>query len=204
LGSAVEPATERDFFWEFVLAEFHSYRWRNSYRLGLTRAASSALQRATRKELGDSDWESLRNVLISYRRPIIEDVLQLEPVWRYEQFSIADLPSVKFMGMGMDDFIRVAPNHTLNELALAHRAGSDTNNDWFVNGLNYLLMDYDPRRTRGVPIFLSEGGGSPFILIEGLTRSTAVVFRTLTGQPVPQELRVLIGVSPALRTWRRA
>jgi hypothetical protein len=193
-------ASERDLFWEFARAESDSARYASYLAPNLTPKLIAALAADNRSSLSEGDWGILRQAVWALRWPLLSELLDLGVTWSYGPFETKELGNVRFIRMTA--FIYVAPSRTLSELALAHQVGNSPQGEDFGEKLGKILRSFDPQRMRGAPVLLTENGAPPYLLIEGLSRTTALTIRFQKGENIPQRIRVLFGVCPKLRTWK--
>lgn len=198
-----EPATARDLFWEFASAEFDCDRYGHRYRPGLTATLTSALAAGDKGSLSADDWNKLASTVASVRAALTLGPIQLGTTWQYGALPTDQLANVLFVRM--PDFEEVAPSRTIGELArgildgkkFRERAGEQD----FGMMAKRRAKDFSVSKLRGAIVLLSAGGFPPYLLIEGLTRATALTIRIQRGESVPRTVRVLFGVCPRLADW---
>jgi hypothetical protein len=195
----------RDLFWEFARAETASERFAHTLRPKLDTPIVQALDADDRTRLSDFEWDKLALGVLSLRAPLTLGPLLLGTMWRYDSVPPQELASVRFVHMA--DFESVAPSRTIKELAERVRAGAKfphRDEGDFGEMVLRRAHDFDPAKLRGALILLSEDGAPPYLLIEGLTRATALTVRTQLGEPAPPTIRALIGTCARLSDWRFA
>jgi hypothetical protein len=198
-----KPASNRDLFWEFAQAEFDCERYGHLYRPRLSAALVSALEAGEKSGLTDNDWNQLASAVASVRTALTLGPLRLGTTWQYDTFRTDRLGAVRFVRM--PDFEEVAPSRTIDELARGIREGKKfrerPGEEDFGAMAERRAREFEVSKLRGAIILLSTDGSPPYLLIEGLTRSTALTIRVQRREAVPSAVSVLIGTCPNLGSW---
>jgi hypothetical protein len=199
-----EPALAADLFWEFARAESVSDRYRDRYRPLLDSNLVRALDGDDRTGLSDVDWDKLAIAVLNVRWPMTLGPIRLATSWHYDTFTTRELGSLRFVHM--EDFESVAPSRTISELARGIHAGNKfpprADEEDFGKMAERRAREFDAAKLRGAIVLLCIDGLPPYLLIEGLTRVTALTLRAQRSEPVPSTVRVLIGTCPNLADWR--
>ncbi len=202
--SRLGGASERDLYWEWVRAEVDvpagSARYLDRLGHGLDERRLSVLAGGAREQLSEPDWEALQAAFRRLRGDFLDPLLGPGTAWFYGDLPIAELREVRIPNLTIS-FVPIAPSRRLEEFVRALDAGKETPD--LPNHLVYRQMRpiFDPARARGCPVLIAEQAQGPYVLAEGLTRTCVLLSRYLSGEPVPESLPVLVGVSPRARDW---
>ncbi len=199
------PATERDLYWEWVRAEVdvpaNGTRSARLARHGLDARMLSILKEGDQGALLAPDWDALQAAFRRLRADYLDPLLDGTTAWRYGEFPLADLAGVRIPNLTIS-LLPLAPSRRLGEYAAALDAGRETPGLPNLSVYREMRGGFEPSRSRGCPVLISERVEGPYVVAEGLTRATVLVSWQREGRVVPPSLRVLVGTSARAREWK--
>ena len=194
------PVDERELLWQFAFSENDSLsRHGDAWRERLGPRVSKMLQRGARRELEDSDWLLIRKVLMDVRGWYLETLLAAAPNWSIGRFSVPELGAVRLIRH--EPFTAIAPSRRLGDFVAALDSGRDTPGDRFAMRYRRLRPKFVFAKVRGIPILVAGGIRGPFTEVDGLTRMSILYSRWKMGETIPEDIRVLLGLSDRLPVW---
>lgn len=194
-----ERLSRREIRLNFAAAEVDSPRWGNEYARHIGEQAATRLRSIPIDAWSKEDKRNAETGLRAVRAGYVYPLLDLVESWSVGELAVADLAVVRLINLA--PFVELAPSRCLWEFVQALDAGRATRDDGFAHGYRSLRGRFDPARMRGLPVLVAEGLGGPYTEAEGLTRLCCVHSLHLEGRPVPERLRVAVGVSPRIREW---
>jgi hypothetical protein len=196
----LKPASDRDVFWNFARAETDSVRFSKYYEPGLSARVLDLLRVDDRAAMSESEWKDLSRVVRQVRGGVLELPLRLGAVWHFGKLPVAALPEVRVMNL--PQFVAVAPTRTLREFVKALDRGVRLPGDEpFGENYRRLLQQFDLSKMRGVPVVVSPSITGPYELIEGVTRTSIILSRSMVSESVLSGVPALLGVSPGLADY---
>ncbi len=202
--SKLQPATERDLYWEWLRAELdvphEGPRSERHTVHGLEPRLLSILERGDRAALRESEWGDLRTAFRRLRGDYLEPLLDGSTIWKYGDLQVAELAEIRIPNLTIS-LVPVAPTRLLAEYAAAMDAGRETPGLPNLGVYRALRRGFETGRSRGCLVLIAELPAGPYVLAEGLTRASVLVSRRRQGESVPSVLRVLLGVTPRVREW---
>jgi len=201
----LSPATEEDLYWEWMRAEVDvppgSPRYHDRFAHGLDARQLALLAGGDQGALGANDWNALRTAFRKLRGDYLDPLLGSGTRWAYGDLPIRELCEVRIPNLTIS-LVPLAPSRRLDEYVASLDSGKETPD--LPNHLIYRFMRplFDTRRAKGCPVFVAERPEGPYVLAEGLTRVCILVSRFVKGEPTPQSVRILLGVSDRAREWR--
>lgn len=201
----LEPASERDLYWEWVRAEVDvppgGPRYADRLVHGLDERRLALLAQGKPEQLTGSDWGEVRAAYRRLRGDFLDPLLGSGTAWSYGSLPIRELGDVKIPNL-TKSLLPIAPSRRLEELVRALEDGKET--PGLPNHLVYrhLRPRFELERMRGTPVLIAAQTAGPYVLAEGLTRTCVLLSRRLRGERTPASLRVLVGVTPRAPEWR--
>jgi len=195
----VTPGSQQDLWWNWAIAEVDSARFGAGLGSRMTLELQAKVRAGMREALTSSDWNSLKDAVTEFRKPILLDLLRFPTVWYQGELDSSELPNVRIMNY--EPHVKISPSRTLSDFATALDAGRNSGETEFGGNYRKVRAAFRVDKVRGRPILVAEAKSGPFILLEGYTRLTVMTSLIREGKINPQLISVLLGVCHRLREW---
>jgi hypothetical protein len=195
----VRLGSQRDLWWDWAIAELDSARFGAGLSSFMTVELQTKVRAGERDALTQSDWDSLKDAVTNFRKPILLDLLRFPTIWYQGELDSSDLPGVRIMNY--ERHVKIAPSRTLSDFAAALDAGRNSGENDFGGNYRKVRAAFRVDRIRGRPILVGEAKSGPFILLEGYTRMTVMTSLSREGKFSSQPIPVLFGVCRRLKEW---
>ncbi len=194
------PCDEDEVYWNLAYSENDSEsRHGAAWRQALGPRLSGLLGTGDRAALTEQDCSRLRSTFHIVRGGYLEPLLRLGPKWHLGDLETRRLTEIRLIRL--EAFQAIAPSRLLGEFVRALDADRDTPDDRFAARYRRLRPRFDSNRMLGRPILIGESFTGPLTEVDGLTRMSMLLSRLNSGEPVPEEFPVLLGISARLRDW---
>lgn len=153
-----------------------------------------------RYEFSGREWQKLVEIIKSFRAPLLDGLLSLKAEWLEGELTIEELKELEIMNWL--PFVNLAGSRKLVDLVQAFQQGKmPPNHHEFAESLEKIKRNFDLVSMKGKPIIVSHSKKSPYMLIEGFTRLSAMLMNILEGQSYEREIPIILGVSERLNEW---
>ena len=169
------------------------------YSRGLGPDLFARVRSGKKDGLSQSEHSTVRTTVLSTRPEYLRPLRRLGLRWSYGELPSRALPRLRVPNLNI--FRPTAPSRLLRDFASALDRGALTLWPPVAKNFRRIRPRFDPSRMVGVPIVIGTSLRGSFTIVEGLTRLSLLASRWERGEPVPPEIRLLIGVGPKARHW---
>lgn len=151
----------------------------------------------------DEEYSHLVEMIKSNRSDLLAGLLGLDFEWYEGKLPIEALKNMEMMNW--PPFVNLAGSRKLIDLVLSFKHGKmPPNHNEFAENLERIRADFKLENMLGKPIVLIRSKESPYVLVEGFTRLSALLLNVLEGKEYGEELPIILGVSQRLSEWEYA
>lgn len=184
----------------WAIAEATSHRrWRYVKHL-LPISTSEKIEQKAFESLTQEDQQALITMIRHAREPLLKGLLPIPVTWYLTTLSFEHYMNISICHF--PQFIQIAHSDTLIELVEALERGEmSPKHDEFREQLLHLEKHFSMQQMHGVPILVALHNTGPYYLIEGFTRSCAMVMQARKGKQTYETVPVIMGIGKDLTMW---
>lgn len=189
-----------EMLWEWALAEWESSRFGHWYP-DLPEVIARLRSGAPYDHAQIFD-QRIATTVAHIHDPLLNQVLPARLAWRRVALEPGELGGLRTLNI--DEFRPLQPDSPLlaDLVAALERDPEEHRAIPLLRAYREVKESFDPAQIQGAPIILGESMAGPFHIMEGHRRLASLLARFTDGRLPPQEVEVILGIWPQLKTWR--
>ena len=152
-----------------------------------------------RRLLTAGDWYRIERTFDRVRGPSLGGWRDLHPEWYTTSFAMHELASARTLRYG--PFLRIAPSRRLDDFVTCLDSGVEVPGREFSTRYRLLRKNFRWSQMRGVPVLGADRICGPYVVLEGLSRCSVLLSRSLRERDVPRRIDALLGVTRRAKSW---